>query len=200
MTHRDDRDKEKEDLPPGGAAMQRRRAFLERAGAPARRGVRRRGSPGGARGGGSSGGRRKSQRRIERPTRRADEGHPGRWKAEEGPPRPEPELPCGPGSRGSRWEGGGSTPVLRPAARSAPSRLHRLAGPAAHAAGSTGRRPQEALGGLEVPTDPGHSRPRARGPSALRARRPGGSWVRGRSRRGRPTAVDGVRPRPSPGG
>ena len=34
MTHRADRDKEKEDLPPGGAAMQRRRAFLEERGLP----------------------------------------------------------------------------------------------------------------------------------------------------------------------
>lgn len=34
MTHGDDRDKEKEDLPPGGAAMQRRRAFLEQRGLP----------------------------------------------------------------------------------------------------------------------------------------------------------------------
>jgi hypothetical protein len=34
VTHEDDRDKEKEDLPPGGAAMQRRRAFLEQRGLP----------------------------------------------------------------------------------------------------------------------------------------------------------------------
>ena len=34
MTHEDDRDKEKEDLPPGGEAMQRRRAFLEERGLP----------------------------------------------------------------------------------------------------------------------------------------------------------------------
>jgi hypothetical protein len=34
VTHDDGRDKEKEDLPPGGAAMQRRRAFLEQRGLP----------------------------------------------------------------------------------------------------------------------------------------------------------------------
>ena len=50
------------------------------------------------------------------------------------------------------------------------SRLHRLAGPAAHAAGSTGRRPPGGARRPGTPDGPGHSRPRERGrPPCARA-------------------------------